>query len=96
MLNEIFKSILLTSIVGSVLAAALLLLKPITKRWFGSKWQYYIWMMILVVHEIRKNSTIMICDEIGTKKIITRKTKMIDAPLMIGFFKTTYCYTADV
>ena len=49
MLLQIFKAILVTSAVGSVLAALLLLLKPITKRCFGSAWQYYAWAIVLIV-----------------------------------------------
>lgn len=49
MLLQIFKSILVTSAVGSILSLLLLLLKPITRRWFGSTWQYYAWSLVLIV-----------------------------------------------
>lgn len=49
MLLHIFKAILIKSAVGSVLAIFLLLLKPITKRYFGSTWQYYAWIIVLIV-----------------------------------------------
>ena len=49
MLLEIFKAFLLTSAVGSVLTIILLLLKPFTKRLFGSAWQYYAWLTVLIV-----------------------------------------------
>jgi bla regulator protein BlaR1 len=182
MLLQIFKAILVTSAVGSVLAALLLLLKPITKRCFGSAWQYYAWGIVLIVmmlpvtiripqtvpdtvpnvspnmqqtfteatvqtkaanvqqtsittvdtkllgqstanvlkdisfgitdmmcyawmvglmlilginliryliflQAIRKNSVIISCPGIDADKIITRKTSMIDAPLMVGLFR---------
>ena len=182
MLLQIFKAILVTSAVGSVLAALLLLLKPITKRCFGSAWQYYAWAIVLIVmmlpvtiripqtvpdtvpnvspnmqqtfteatvqtkaanvqqtsittvdtkllgqstvnvlkdisfgitdmmcyawmvglmlilginliryliflQAIRKNSVIISCPGIDADKIITRKTSMIDAPLMVGLFR---------
>ncbi len=182
MLLQIFQAILITSAVGSVLAALLLLLKPITKRCFGSAWQYYAWAIVLIVmilpvtirlpqavpytapndllnmqqtfteetiqtkvknvqqipisavdtksmgqstvnvlkdisfgimdmmcyvwliglmlmlginiiryltflQAICKNSVIISCPGIDADKIITRKTSMIDAPLMVGFFK---------
>lgn len=181
MLLQIFKAFLITSAVGSVLAALLLLLKPITKSFFGSAWQYYAWAIVLIVmmlpvtiplpqvatnpapnlslniqqtftdptvqresenvqqmsipavdtepfaqsavnvlkgisfgitdklcygwlvglmlllgihliryfiflQEIRKNSVIISCPGIDAEKIITRKTSMIDAPLMVGIF----------
>lgn len=49
MLLDIFKAMLITSTVGSVFATLLLLLKPITKRCFGSTWQYYSWIIVLIV-----------------------------------------------
>ena len=48
-MEQIFKSVLLLSAVGTILSVALLLLKPVTKRVFGSQWQYYIWLCVLVV-----------------------------------------------
>lgn len=182
MLLLIFKSILITSAAGSVLAVLLLLLKPITKRCFGSTWQYYAWAIVLLVmmlpvtirlpqgtsnsippvplnveptvtsttvqneleniqqipisavntkllrqttinalkdvspgitdimcymwlaglilllginiiryliflRQIRNNSVIIPCHGVGENKIVTRKTSMIDAPLMVGIFR---------
>lgn len=49
MLLHIFKAILITSAVGSVLATLLLLLRPITKRCFGCTWQYYAWIIVFIV-----------------------------------------------
>ncbi len=181
MLLQIFKAILITSAAGSVLAALLLLLKPITYKYFGSTWQYYAWAIVLIVmmlpitiplpqaaanivpnaslstekastgatiqteleniqqiptsaidtnflqqetvsalkdisfkitdimcyswllglvlilginlmryliflRAIQKNSVVVSCHGIDENKIITRKTNMIDAPLMIGLF----------
>lgn len=45
---EIMKSILLMSAAGSVFAFILLLLKPVTKRIFSPRWQYYIWLAVLL------------------------------------------------
>lgn len=49
MLGEMFKAILITSLAGSVLAAVITLLKPVTKRVFGYSWHYYIWLTVLFV-----------------------------------------------
>lgn len=48
-MNQIFKSVLLLSAVGAALSGLLLLLKPITRKAFGSTWQYYIWLLVLVI-----------------------------------------------
>lgn len=48
-MEQVIKSILLLSVAGTVLTALLLLLKPLTRRMFGSRWQYYIWLVVLVV-----------------------------------------------
>ncbi len=49
MLNEVFKSLLVMSLVGGLLTVILLILKPITARVFGHRWQYYIWHSVLWV-----------------------------------------------
>ena len=49
MMSQIFTTVLILSAVGSVLIAVLLALKPITRRVFGSHWQYYIWLAVLIV-----------------------------------------------
>lgn len=49
MLTEIFKSVLLMSAVGGVLSTFLLCVKPITRKLFSPKWQYYIWLTVLIV-----------------------------------------------
>ena len=49
MLTEIFKSVLLMSAVGGVLSVFLLCVKPITRKLFSPKWQYYIWLTVLIV-----------------------------------------------
>ena len=49
MIENIFRAIFITSIVGSALTVALALLKPLTKRVFGYTWHYYIWLAVLLV-----------------------------------------------
>lgn len=48
-MERLFSSVLLLSCVGAVVSVILLLLKPITKKIFGSQWQYYIWFCVLVI-----------------------------------------------
>lgn len=48
-MDEILKNILLISAMGGVLALVLLCIKPLTKRLFSPKWQYYIWLTVLIV-----------------------------------------------
>lgn len=48
-MNEAIQNILLVSAVGSILALALLCIKPLTKRLFSPRWQYYIWLTALIV-----------------------------------------------
>ncbi len=49
MIGQLLKVILITSLTGSGLALIVTLLKPITKKIFGYKWHYYIWLAVLVV-----------------------------------------------
>lgn len=48
-MGELMKSILLMSAAGSVLAFMLLCLRPVTRKLFSPKWQYYIWLAVLIV-----------------------------------------------
>ena len=45
---EIFKTILMLSLLGGGITALLLLLKPITAKRLSAKWQYYIWLAVIV------------------------------------------------
>ena len=49
MLIQLFSMVICASLAGGVLTLILLLLKPVTKRWFGAAWQYYIWLAVLLV-----------------------------------------------
>lgn len=49
MLQNIFKEILVTSFIGSVLTLILTICKPMTKKWFSSAWHYYMWLLVLGV-----------------------------------------------
>lgn len=46
---QFLKSIFFLSTIGGITALFLLLLKPLTKRTFGYQWQYYIWLLVLVL-----------------------------------------------
>lgn len=48
-MNEVMQHILLLSAAGSALALVLLCIKPLTKRLFSPKWQYYVWLTVLIV-----------------------------------------------
>ena len=48
MLQSIFQTMLTLSVAGGVLAGILLLLKPLTRKAFSPKWQYYIWLIVLL------------------------------------------------
>ena len=49
MLDKIFEAFLITSAAGTALTIALLAFKPVTKRFFSPKWNYYIWLGVLIV-----------------------------------------------
>ena len=49
MLDKIFEAFLITSAAGTALTLALLALKPVTKKVFSPKWNYYIWLGVLIV-----------------------------------------------
>lgn len=45
---EIFKTILLLSLLGGGLSALLLLFKPLTRRWFPANWQVAAWLIVML------------------------------------------------
>ncbi len=49
MVREIFKAVVLTSCVGTALTALLTVAKPLTKRFFSARWNYYIWLAVLSI-----------------------------------------------
>lgn len=49
MLEKFFQAMFLTSCIGTALSLILLMLKPVTKKYFSSNWHYYIWLAVLLV-----------------------------------------------
>ncbi len=49
MLSEMFITILIMSAIGSLLILFLLGIKPMTEKVFGVRWQFYIWLSVLIV-----------------------------------------------
>ncbi|MBQ7075667.1 MAG: M56 family metallopeptidase [Clostridia bacterium] len=45
---ELFETVLILSMFGFGITAVLLLLKPITAKKFPAKWQYYVWIAVLL------------------------------------------------
>lgn len=46
---DIFKSTIILSFSGALLTIILLLIKPLTKKFFSPNWNYYIWLTVLFV-----------------------------------------------
>lgn len=47
-MNELFETVLILSLFGFGITALLLLLKPVTVKKFPAKWQYYVWIAVLI------------------------------------------------
>lgn len=48
-MSEIFTAFFITSVIGTVLALILTLLRPLTRRIFSPAWHYYVWLAVLIV-----------------------------------------------
>jgi len=48
MLEYIFRSILVTSLIGTALAVFLRIIKPVTGKFFSCRWNYYAWLIVLI------------------------------------------------
>ncbi len=46
---QISTSFLLTSVIGTILALILMLLRPLTRKVFSGGWHYYMWLVVLLV-----------------------------------------------
>lgn len=49
MLTQIFESVIVMSLFGGLLALFWLMIKPLTESLFSPRWQYYVWLTVLVV-----------------------------------------------
>jgi len=47
-MNEILKLFLSLSVSGSILALVLFVIKPVTKNRMSKRWQYYIWLVVIL------------------------------------------------
>ena len=48
MLIDAFKTVLQLSLMGSIIAACIILLKPVTVRLLGHKFQFYVWISVIL------------------------------------------------
>ena len=82
MIGELFKALLITSLVGSALAVVISLLRPITKKLFGYSWHYYIWLCVLFVMlmPVRFNVNPMPAPNIATQTIQTQQEAVSEQP----------------
>ena len=82
MIGELFKALLITSLVGSVLAVVISLLRPITKKIFGYSWHYYIWLCVLFVMlmPVRFNVNTTPAPNIATQTVQTQQTVAGEQP----------------
>ena len=82
MIGELFKALLITSLVGSVLAVVISLLRPITKKLFGYSWHYYIWLCVLFVMlmPVRFNVNTTPAPNIATQTVQTQQTVVSEQP----------------
>ena len=48
-MTEFFGMLLIMSCAGTVLTLLLILLKPLTSKFFSASWNYYIWFLVIVV-----------------------------------------------
>jgi len=47
-MSELFETVMILSAIGFCIATVLLCLKPITMKKFPAKWQYYVWIAVLL------------------------------------------------
>ncbi len=48
-MTQVFLSYLVTSLIGTAAALVFLIIKPLTKKCFSASWNYYAWLLVLLV-----------------------------------------------
>lgn len=46
-MEQLFKTILSLSVSGTMVGGIILLIRPVTKRYFSKRWTYYLWLLVL-------------------------------------------------
>lgn len=78
MFSEIIKSLFITSLTGSVLAGIIALAKPVTRKFFGYAWHYYIWLAVLIVFLLPVR--ISLPQNTAVPVVIEKEAQMQDTP----------------
>jgi len=87
MITEAFKTVLALSFIGSMVALFIVILKPITEKYAGFKFQYYVWLCVLISMTsfiypkfvFYKTPVIAVSDRFENIRIIAQQTKQITA-----------------
>ncbi len=81
MLAEIFKAVIITSCIGGALSLILLMMKPLTERFLGAKWQFYVWItaFIVLVCPLKLENSVQLPRAVrnGLGQISVSKTEML-------------------
>lgn len=65
---QIFRIVIYTSCVGSLLALILTIIKPLTNKYFSANWSYYMWILVLVTMLLPIKIALPINNDISEKK----------------------------
>ncbi len=92
---ELFKTVLILSTLGFVITALLLCLKPVTAKKFPAKWQYYVWIavllsMIIPTYKLIPTREVQKIPLIPQNKITEQGTQqnLVEAPRMVVLDET--------
>lgn len=89
MLENIFISIFITSLIGTGLWMILMLFKTATRKIFSPSWNYYIWLCVLVVMMLPLRITLLENDgEIAPKSTAKQATQIETTEVMLSPFDT--------
>lgn len=82
MMQTVFQTVITLSAIGSGLAVLLLLLKPVTKKAFSARWQYYVWLVVLLALTVPVTIKIpaLVLNGTSTPLPVTEQTKTTDTP----------------
>lgn len=107
-MSELFETVLILSLLGFGITTVLLCLKPVTTKKFPAKWQYYVWIAVLLTmiiptyklipeQEVQKIQYITRTETPATEIEITEVTEQVsDVPKTPPITKREISVTQDV
>lgn len=89
-MEQLFKVILSLSISGTLVGGIILLIRPITKKYFSKRWSYYLWLLVLFRLLLPVHTGVNLINSLYTRLPEWRIAWMQEETNVSGSFRTAY------